>query len=94
MKCRRCGRRLGSYEGASDPDPFSLMGGLELNNDRWPSLDVPKGFGIRGPRTGAGLYLESFEGRSYLRMRCKCGRNEKVRPWKIPRPEGAEELYL
>ena len=32
----------------------------------------------RGPRTGTGLYNETFGGRSYLRVICKCGRNEKL----------------
>lgn len=34
------------------------------------------------PRTGTGLSLETYDGVSYVRIRCKCGpngRNEKLR---------------
>jgi hypothetical protein len=33
---------------------------------------------LKGPRTGTGLYGETFEGRRYVRAVCKCGRNEKI----------------
>jgi len=37
----------------------------------------------KGPRTGTRLQNEFFEGRHYLRVVCKCGRNEKLGPEKL-----------
>jgi hypothetical protein len=39
----------------------------------------------KGPRTGTGLRSEFFEGRSYLRVVCKCRRNEKLGPEELDR---------
>lgn len=85
--CIRCFRPFGPYtlEGAED-------GGL------WPIDHRDDGFGRvlgvntylgaedgrrKGPRTGSGLYVESFGSesfgfRAFLRVKCKCGRNEKL----------------
>lgn len=38
---------------------------------------------LKGPRTGTGLYGETFEGRRYVRVVCKCGRNEKIARAKV-----------
>jgi len=48
------------------------------------------------PRTGTGLHPETFGGRHYLRVICKCGRNEKLRPEKLDaalfHPDGSLRL--
>lgn len=31
------------------------------------------------PRTGTGLSAETYDGVGYVRIRCKCGRDEKLR---------------
>jgi hypothetical protein len=91
FECRcaraRCGRTFGPYSLESAED-----GGL------WPIDHRDDGFGHvlgvnvylgaedgprKGPRTGSGLYVESFGSesfgfRAFLRVKCKCGRNEKL----------------
>lgn len=80
--CIRCGRPSGPYRLEPGED-----GGL------WPIDHRDDGFGRvlginfylggedgarKGPRTGSGIYVESFGSRPYLRVKCKCGRNEKL----------------
>jgi hypothetical protein len=61
--CGRCQRRFGRY--------------------RWSWIETSDGTltflnSRTRPRTGTGLYYEAFEDRSYIRVICKCGRNEKL----------------
>jgi hypothetical protein len=86
VECRcaraRCGRTFGPYTIESRED-----------RTFWPIDHRDDGFGRvlgvntylgaeggprKGPRTGSGLHLESFESRAFLRVKCKCGRNEKL----------------
>jgi hypothetical protein len=38
---------------------------------------------VRGPRTGTGVYLEDHAGRFYNRVKCRCGRDERVPARKV-----------
>jgi hypothetical protein len=68
-RCRRdrCRRNLGRYR------LRQLSGGLwQLVDNRWFRPETR-------PRRGTGLSLEAYGDISYIRIRCKCGRDEKLR---------------
>jgi hypothetical protein len=80
--CMRCRRPFGAYtlergeDGALWPidhrdDGFGRVLGI---NTYLGAEDGPR----KGPRTGSGLYVESFGSRPFLRIKCKCRRNEKL----------------
>ncbi len=90
--CIRCSRRFGRYflevqndtkeivpvDPAGRPAGFMIPVGLFRSA---PAYWEPRyGWTRRrkGSRTGTGLHLELFEGRTYVRVKCKCGRNEKL----------------
>ncbi len=91
-RCRRCGRALGMYRPVfGDGAPLRLVEPPEVYS-RWSAV----GEAERGPRTGAGIYLEGFEDRFYIRVRCKCGRNEKIALGKFeiePRTERGVSVF-
>lgn len=74
VRCRRCGRRLGW---------FQLNSAVEIGDEALKTFDGS----IRGPRTGTGLYIEKYGGNEYVRLICKCGRNEKVAIRGIPQSD-------
>lgn len=79
-RCRDCGRRLGRYG-------LSTLVHHHNHLSRFPVLaDLTKRSAPRpgyALRTGTGLYLEredgEHRGRLYVRLRCKCGRNQKLK---------------
>jgi hypothetical protein len=86
--CRRCGRSFGRHvlEGQNDgsvvpidPAGRPMFGGdLVLGERHYAEPRYGSTRRRKGPRKGTGLYGEYFEGRHYLRVICKCGRNEKL----------------
>jgi hypothetical protein len=79
--CERCGGSLGRYwAGARFPEGGTLtlaekrLGTFDRTANPWPGSRAQR---IRGPRTQAGLYPETFGDRQYLRKRCPCRANEK-----------------
>lgn len=103
-RCRRCRRRLGRYDVWEQADgsigllePASeeriVAPGRHLTGDERALIATRFGVtGVKGPRVGSGIYAERFEDRFYFRIRCKCGRNEKVRGFSPEDRNG--ELYI
>jgi hypothetical protein len=93
--CSRCGRRFGHYVlGAGDNEqivpwdrtrlkPFTIV----IRGKRfvlpWQPHKPRSTVQLKGRRTGTGLYLEWFAEVLYVRVVCKCGRNEKLGPEKL-----------
>jgi hypothetical protein len=80
--CIRCWRRFGPYTLEAQAD-----GSIALIDPAGRPSHLPGRYWEprngstrrrKGPRTGTRLENEFFEGRSYLRVICKCGRNEKL----------------
>ena len=83
-RCRVCGRRLGEKW-------VVTLDGISGLVDTVPVRIVRPL--TRGPRTGVGISPEPFGGRAYYRIRCKCGRDEKLSAMKLP-PVCGDELYV
>jgi hypothetical protein len=84
FRCGRCGRRLGTYLVAVDeapirPDLTVRSSGTQVIRTRGVARPMP-GEVVRGPISGTGLHLEHGDHRVYIRLRCKCGRDQKFRP--------------
>jgi len=82
--CGLCGRSLGRYiAGRRESDGQVIL----AESGSFTRSDRPGGNRglVRGPRTQAGLSIEEFAGRGYIRIRCGCGRNEKLSLGKLGR---------
>jgi hypothetical protein len=93
VECRcarsRCGRSFGSYVLDADDDgsifpwdrarlaPVAIAFWGKRIISAWQPQDGSSRQ-LKGPRVGTGLYGETFEGRRYVRVICKRGRNEKI----------------
>jgi hypothetical protein len=89
FRCAQCGRTFGPYVLEADDDgsvfPWDRARlapvAIAIRGKRivlpWQPQDGSTRQ-LKGPRTGTGLYGETFEGRRYVRVICKHGRNEKI----------------
>jgi hypothetical protein len=88
--CARCGRSFGPYVLDADDDgsifpwdrarlaPVVITFWGKQIISAWQPQDGSSRQ-LKGPRVGTGLYGETFEGRRYVRVICKCGgRGEKI----------------
>jgi hypothetical protein len=82
-KRSRCSRTLGRFHLRELPGGFWQL----VDGNRWFRSETR-------PWTGTGLSLETYDDISYIRIRCKCGRDEKLRIEKylelpvVEEPEG------
>lgn len=86
VRCRVCSRSLGRY--GLSPGTLSLLAAVMTEETRrWSGSWA-------GPRRGTRLLVEKFEGRFYLRVACKCGRNEKIGGGSLPMVTETLELRI
>jgi hypothetical protein len=90
--CIRCRRQFGDYILVTQDDgstlPFDPAGHPWFPKDLPPALQLlqrpdweprlPSTRRPGNPRVGTGLHIERFGDRTYVRVICKCGRNEKL----------------
>ena len=80
--CIRCGRRFGPYMLEPQNDRSITLIEPAGRPSVVPGYYWEPRYGStrrrKGPRTGTGLQVETFSDRPYLRVVCKCGRNENL----------------
>jgi hypothetical protein len=92
-RCRDCPRRFGRYAfwrlllDPADPSWLPVLTEDHVRRLSWAA------------RPGTGLAAESYAGRFYVRLRCKCGRNQKfslstVRDFRVVMERGERIAYL